>query len=120
MSTDDPKLEHPAATPGLIRDRPAALIALGLGVVAMIVATTAQLLEGQMFSVNPDLRLTMPFFLATLIAAVASLARREKAFAMSIGGLGLACAALALGWVLALAIVAVVAGIVIYVLSEVF
>ena len=62
----------------------------------------------------------MPGFAATAIAAVVSLARRERgATALWLVGLGLAAAALVLGWFLMLAIVIGATAIVILILHAV-
>jgi hypothetical protein len=108
----------PASKPGRTL-APAAMASLAIGLCGVLVAIGVQLGKDELFATNPDLRLTLPFFAAALVATVAALVRRERRHALAIGGLALATAALALGWILAVAIVAAVAGIVIYVLSEV-
>jgi len=68
----------------------------------------------------PDPRLTVPGFAATAIAAAASVARREpRAFWLWALGLGLAGAAIVLGWFLMLSIVAVATASVILILHAV-
>jgi hypothetical protein len=82
--------------------RPAGGIALGLGLAAFVVVAIAQ---PALWAV-PDPRLTIPGLIATAIAALASIARREPgAYPLWLGGLGLAAAAAVLGWFLMLAIV---------------
>ena len=55
----------------------------------------------------------------TFVAATASLARREKAYALWIVGLALAAAALVLGWFLMVAVVVAVAAILMLILHTV-
>jgi hypothetical protein len=81
--------------------RPAGAIAAALGAIAFVVAAVAQ---PEVWA-TPDHRLTVPGLAATAIAALISLARRERAYPLWLVGLGLATAALALGWFLMLAIV---------------
>jgi hypothetical protein len=68
---------------------------------------------------TPDWRITVPFFVATLVLAVASIARRERAPLLPLVGLGLAAMALVLGWFLVMAIIVAVTAIVILILSMV-
>jgi hypothetical protein len=109
---------EPTSRPGLLASRPAALAALVIGAVAVVVALAMQLAEGELFSVHPEARVTLPFFAATLVASVVSVVRRERALGTAVAGLALAGSALALGWILALAIIAVVAGVAIYAIGE--
>jgi hypothetical protein len=81
--------------------RPAALIAAALGAIAFIAAVLAQ---PQVWA-TPDWRLTVPGLAATAVAALVSIARRERAHALWLAGLGLAAAAVVLGWFLMFAIV---------------
>ena len=78
------------------------MLAAVLGLVAFIVVAVAQ---PKLWS-TPDWRLSVPGLAATAIAALISLARREHAaYPLWLVGLGLAIAALVLGWFLMLAIV---------------
>jgi hypothetical protein len=72
--------------------RPAASIAVVLGLASFVVVAVAQ---PALWSV-PDWRLSVPGLAATAVAALISLARREPA-GYSLLGLGLASAALVLG-----------------------
>jgi hypothetical protein len=81
--------------------RPAGAIAAVLGAIAFLVAVVAQ---PEVWA-TPDPRLTIPGLAATAIAALISIARRERAYPLWLVGLGLATAAFALGWFLMLAIV---------------
>ena len=82
--------------------RPAGVAAAVLGLAAFIVVAVAQ---PTLWS-TPDWRLTVPGLAATAIAAAISIARREPgSYPLWLLGLGLAGAALVLGWFLMLAIV---------------
>ena len=82
--------------------RPAGVIALALGLASFIVVAVAQ---PTLWS-TPDWRLTVPGLAAAALAAVASIARREAgAYPLWLIGLGLAGAAVVLGWFLVLAVV---------------
>jgi len=92
------------ATPGRgwLAPRPAGAVAAGLGLLAFIVVAVAQ---PTLWS-TPDWRISVPGLVATAIAALISIARHEPAaYPLWLAGLGLACAALVLGWFLMLAIV---------------
>lgn len=78
-----------------------ALLALATGVLAFIVAavTPSHIFE------SPDPRISIPGFAMTLAAGVTSWLRRERAYPFWLAGVGLALAAMVLGWFLMLAIV---------------
>jgi hypothetical protein len=107
--TDDAPLTKPShLRPALpsrwawLARRPAGVLAAALGLLAFIVVAVAQ---PRLWS-TPDWRLSVPGLAATAIAALISLARREHAaYPLWLVGLGLATAALVLGWFLMLAIV---------------
>jgi hypothetical protein len=94
---------------------PFAIAALVLGVLAFVVVCVTQ---REMWS-TPDWRFSVPGFAVTALASLASLARREKAYALWITGLALAAASLVLGWFLMVAIVAAVAAILMLILHTV-
>ncbi|MEO6773441.1 MAG: hypothetical protein ABI467_10540 [Kofleriaceae bacterium] len=79
----------------------AGVIALALGVLAFIVVAISQ---DPMWS-TPDWRISVPAFAVTAVAALVALARKERSATYWLLGLGLAGAALVLGWVLMLAII---------------
>lgn len=81
--------------------RTGGLAALALGVLTFIVVAVSQ---HPIFS-NADPRISIPGFAITLVAAIASLVRREPAYPFWLAGLGLAGASLVLGWVVLIAIV---------------
>ncbi|HSK04000.1 MAG TPA: hypothetical protein VK932_22255 [Kofleriaceae bacterium] len=96
--------------------RPAGALALALGALSFVIAAIA---HGELSSM-PDLWLTVPGFALTAVAAGASLARREpRAYLLWAIGLGLAGAAIVLGWFLMLAIVIGVTAIAILILHAV-
>lgn len=113
-----PLRQHRATEPpprhGWIGAHAAGLIALALGTIGFFtVALTAKPLFG-----TPDWRLSVPFLIATVIAAAISFLRRERTIALPLLGVGLAAAAVVLGWFLVTAIVVGVTTIVILVLSH--
>jgi hypothetical protein len=82
--------------------RPAGTAALVLGLASFVVVAIAQ---PALWS-TPDLRLSLPGLAATALAAAVSLARREHdAYPLWLLGVGLAGAAVVLGWFLMFAIV---------------
>lgn len=88
--------------PSALAQRPAGAIAAVLGIAAFVVIAIVQ---PTLWS-TPDWRLTVPGLAATAIAAAISIARREPtAYPLWLLGLGLAGAAVVLGWFLMLAIV---------------
>lgn len=87
---------------GWLAQRPAGAIALALGLAAFIAVAIAQ----PTLWATPDGRVSVPGLVATVIAAAASIARREPgAYPLWLLGVGLAAAATVLGWFLMLAIV---------------
>ena len=83
----------------------------------MFVVVTA--LRQEQFWSTPDWRLTVPFFAATVVAAVVSFARREGVPALPLLGVGLAAATLVLGWFVVTAIVVAVTALLILIMSAV-
>jgi hypothetical protein len=86
---------------------------LALGILAFIVVAVTQ------DALTPDPRISVPAFALTAVAAGVSLARRERAYPLWLAGLGLAGAALVLGWFLMVAIVVGVTAILILILHSV-
>jgi hypothetical protein len=93
----------------------AGAVSLALGIVAFVVVAVTQ---DQLWS-TPDPRISVPAFAVTAIAAGISLARRERAAPLWLGGLGLAGAALVLGWFLMLAIIVGATAVLILILHAV-
>jgi hypothetical protein len=96
--------------------KPAGCAAAALGVLSFIIVAVSQ---GELWS-TPDPRISVPCFAITAIAALASIARKERgAYPLWTIGLGLAAASLVLGWFLMLAIVVAVTAIVMLILHAV-
>lgn len=100
MLTRPPHLSPPARRSWLAA-RPAAVAAAVLGLASFVVVAVAQ----PALWATPDPRLSVPGAAATAAAALISLARRERGYPLWLAGLGLAVAALVLGWFLMLSIV---------------
>jgi len=105
VTDDKPGLAKPAhlatSNRAWVKEHVAATVALALGILSFAVVAIAQ----HSIWDTPDWRISVPGFVATLVAAVASFARREKAWLVCLAGVGLAGAALVLGWFLLLAVV---------------
>jgi hypothetical protein len=98
----------------------AGLVCFGLGLVSLSIAAALVLRHHRLFDEVPDWRVTVPLWVAAAVAAAVSGVRREGNYGLAIAGVAMASAALALGWVLLLAMVAAVTLVIIYVMSEVF
>jgi hypothetical protein len=96
-----PKPDHLDAPPSWLVHHVAGVVTLAFGALAFIVVAVTQ---DQLWS-TPDWRFSVPGFVVTLVAAVVAIGRREKSSALWLLGLGLAGAALVLGWFMMLAIV---------------
>ena len=95
--------------------RPFALVAFALGIVTFIIA----LVIAEPLWSTPDMRVTVPGFIATVVAGLVSIARRERAWPLWLAGFGMAAAALVLGWFLMVAIVIGATAILILILNTV-
>jgi hypothetical protein len=118
-----PSLEPAARPPQPSRwwiQHAAGTACFGLGVISIAIAAVLQMRQDALFEHIPDPRVTIPLWVAAAIACTASILRREGNYGLVVAGVGLASAALALGWVLVLAAVAAAAMITIYVMSELF
>jgi len=91
-----------------------------LGLASVAFAAAVVMRHRSLFGAMPDWRVTVPLLAAAAIAAAVSGVRREGHYGLAVAGVALASAALALGWVLVLAMVASVTLVVIYVMSEAF
>jgi hypothetical protein len=94
----------PAQAGSWLRHHAAGLVALTLGALAFIVVT----LQPQPLWAAPDWRITVPFLLATLVAAVVSFARKEGTPVVPLLGVGIAASTLVLGWFFVVAAVVAV------------
>lgn len=82
--------------------RPASAVTAAIGLLAFIAAAITSNGIGEV----PDLRITVPGLLITMFGAVAAIARKERGgYPLWLGGLGLACVAMVLGWFMMIAIV---------------
>lgn len=114
-------LEPSVRTPRRWSARPlAGLVCFGLGLVSISFAAAVVIRHESLFGAVPDWRVTVPLWTAAAALAAVSRLRHEGALGLSVAGVALASAAMALGWVLVLAMVASVALLVIYAMSEVF
>lgn len=99
-----------------LAQRKLAALALALGVISFLVVAIA---HGELAS-TPDWRVSVPGFVLTAVAAAASLVRREpEGYWLWALGLGVAAAAIVLGWFLMLGIVIAATAIVILILHAV-
>jgi hypothetical protein len=112
---DPPRLTGGPAAGAWILAHAAGLVALLLGTVSFIVVTVSQ----REFWSQPNWRLTIPFFVVTLVATVVAFVRKEKTYALPLLGLGLAAATLVLGWFFVFLSVVVGAAILIAILGQV-
>jgi hypothetical protein len=95
--------------------RAAGIAALVIGIVAFVVAAVAR---DHIFETT-DWRIGIPGFVLTALAGGASVLRGERAYALVLGGLGLAGAGLLLGWFLMLTILLGVTALVVGILHHV-
>jgi hypothetical protein len=79
----------------------AGALALVLGVLAFIVVAVTQV---ELWA-TPDWRISVPGFAVTALAAIAAIVRKEPSRTYWLLGLGIAAAALFLGWFLMLAVI---------------
>jgi len=93
----------------------AGALALVLGTLAFIVVTVTQ---DQLWA-TPDWRISVPAFAMTAIAALVAIARKEHSSTYWLLGLGIAAAALVLGWFLMLAIIVGATAVLILILHSV-
>ncbi len=111
-----PLRPHTVPPTSWFASRPAAIVAATLGVIAFAVVAISQT---ELWS-TPDWRISVPAFSVTAIAALVSIARREPgAYPLWLLGVGLAGAALVLGWFLMLAIVIAATALLILILHAV-
>lgn len=104
---------------GWMRRHVAGLACFALGIAAVAVTALVHLGgEPDALAKIPDVRVTTPFLVLALVAAVAAFVRREGAYALPLAGVVLSAVSMILGWALVIAAVAVAAGIAILILSE--
>jgi len=100
-----------------IRAHMAGLCCAALGLIAVGVACLL-CFGGDDVTRIPDVRVTTPLLIGTLIAAVASFARREGVYALPIAGIALASAAMVLGWAIVVGVIVAVTAAIILVMQE--
>jgi len=106
---------RPGRTPRWIREHVAGLLALAIGVAGFVVVAVRQ---EELWS-QPDWQLTVPFLVASAIAATVAVVRRESHLWLPLLGVGLAAAATVLGVVVVFGAVVLVTAAVILILSGV-
>jgi hypothetical protein len=106
---------RPGRTPRWIREHVAGLCALVIGVAGFVVVAVRQ---DELWSL-PDWQLTVPFLLASAIAATVAVVRREGHLWLPLLGVGLAASATVLGVVVVFGAVVLVTAAVILILSGV-
>jgi len=100
LAKPDHLRDVPTSTGAWLARRPFGLAALVLGVAVFAVCA---MMTSPLWS-TPDWRISVPGFVVTIVAAVASVVRRESAVPLWLVGVGLAAASLVLGWFLLVAI----------------
>lgn len=115
-----PKPDHLADVPtsggvAWLAKRPGGVAALVVGIVSFVVVAIVQ----EPLWTTPDWRMSVPGFVATVVASFVSIRRHERAHLLWLVGIGFAAAALVLGWFLMLAIVVGVVAILMLILNSV-
>ena len=98
-----------------LAQNPAGLVAVASGILAFVIVAVSQ---PQLWA-TPDWRISVPAFGVTAAAATVAIARRERAYPLWLFGVGLAGAALVLGWFVMLAIVIAATAVAIAILHAV-
>ena len=114
----EPPLRKATETPASVNWFAQHAVGLGtlvVGAVAFVVATFSQ----DALWAMPSWKLTLPFFMATVVGTVVSLARKEGLPVLPLGGLGMAGVAMVMGWFLVMAAIIAVTAIVILIMSAV-
>jgi hypothetical protein len=106
---------RPGPSPHWFRDHAVGLIGLLLGVVGFTIVAMNQ----TEFWAQPDLRIATPFLVCTIAAGAVSMARREGALYLPLLGIGLAAAAMMLGFVIVFGAVVLGTAIVIVIMHGV-
>jgi len=101
LSKPDHLRRVPTSRKKWLKQRPFALASCALGLISFIVVAASQ----HTFWSAPDWRISVPCFAVTAFAALISLVRREHGPGFWALGVGMAGAALVLGWFMMLGIV---------------
>jgi hypothetical protein len=106
----------PAVVPWL-KAHATGLACVVIGLVAVAVASALYFGGGGDQPRIPDFRVTTPFLVVALALAIASVVRREGAWALPVFGVGLAACAMVLGWAIVVGVIAGVTAVIILLLS---
>jgi hypothetical protein len=113
-----PEARKPSGPADWMRGHAAGLAAAVLGLAAVAVASLLYFGDDDQVTRIPDVRVTTPFLIATIVAALVSVVRREGMWALPIAGISLSAAAMVLGWAIVVGIIAVVTAAIILVMQE--
>jgi hypothetical protein len=103
------------ANPNWFAQHGVGLATLIIGAAAFVVATMTQ---DELWTMA-SWRMTVPFFVATVVGTIVSLARREGLPILPLSGLAMAAVSMVMGWFLVMAAIVVVTAIVILIMSMV-
>lgn len=92
--------------------------AVAAGIAALIAAFVMQFGGDRALDQLPDMRITVPLLLVAIGTGVTSFVRREPHRYLSVAGMGMAGAAVALGWVIVACAVALASIIVIAIIAK--
>lgn len=112
-----PEARRPQGAVDWIRAHLAGLACSTLGVLSVAIAALL-CYGGEEVTRIPDVRVTTPFLVAALVAAIASFVRREGVLALPIAGIALAASAMVLGWAIVVGVIAIVTVTVILIMQE--
>ena len=94
------------------------LACVGLGLIAVAVASALYFGGGGDQPRIPDFRITTPFLVVCAGLAIASAVRRERAWALPVGGVGLAACAMVLGWAIVIGVIVLITAVIILIMSK--
>ncbi|HTM20412.1 MAG TPA: hypothetical protein VL172_07895, partial [Kofleriaceae bacterium] len=101
-----------------VKAHAAGLLCVLVGLIGVAVASGLYFGGGGDAPRIPDFRLTTPALILALALAVAAVVRRERAWALPIAGVGLAGAAMVLGWAIVVGVIVLITIFVIILLSK--
>jgi hypothetical protein len=101
-----------------VKAHAAGLLCVAIGLVGVAVASGLYFGGGGDAPRIPDFRWTTPALVVSLALAVAAVVRREGAWALPIAGVGLAAAAMVLGWAIVVGVIVLITIFVIILLSK--
>jgi hypothetical protein len=94
------------------------VVALTLGVIALLVAFYLQFGRGKAITDVPDLRVTLPLLVVTVAAGVAALLRHERLWALPVAGMACAVGGVVVGWLVLVGAVAAATILVIVIIAK--